>query len=80
MLNVSPYTLQSLEEDYQYDESFRELFENPIEPYTKTGKRLYSEQRLCIPKGELRKTILQSNDESLVGSHKESNKTDSLKM
>ena len=32
MVNVSRDTLQGLEEDYQHDEFFREIFENTVEP------------------------------------------------
>ena len=74
MVTVSRDTLQILEEGYQHDEFFRAIFENPVEPCTKNGTTVLFQKRLCIPKGELRRTILQYNHESLFVSHRGSNK------
>ncbi len=44
-------------------------------PYFKKGKRLYFENRLCIPDGKIRETIMHDNHESLLGGHRGETKT-----
>ncbi len=36
----------------------------------KREKRLYFENRLCIPDGKIRETIMHDNHESLLGGHR----------
>ncbi len=54
-LSLSNEVLNNLEKEYNSDERFKTVWENPTEPYIKRGKRLYFENRLCIPQGQLRK-------------------------
>lgn len=74
-VHVTDQVLENIEKEYSEDEQFKEIFEKPIEPYKKVGKRLYFENRLCIPKGNTRKTILHDNHESLLGAHRGFKKT-----
>jgi len=78
LVDVSEEVLQNLEKEYMKDEQFKKMFISPSDSYTKKGKRLYFETRLCIPKGKIRETILHDNHESLLGAHRGSKKTLSL--
>ena len=77
-VTVSQETLKSLESGYEKDEYFKKIWEDPREPFTKKGQRLYFEKRLCIPKGKIRDTIMHDNHESLLGAHRGISKTTSL--
>ncbi len=48
----------------------RKKLETVKAPYFKKGKRLYFENRLCIPDGKIREIIMHDNHESLLGGHR----------
>ncbi len=56
-INISDKSLLELLKEYKSDEYFSRKLKQPEEPYVKRRKRLYFENRLCIPKGKLRKTL-----------------------
>ncbi len=72
---MSDEILNELEKGYKTDEQLNENLETVQEPYFKKGKRLSFENRLCIPGGEIRETIMHDNHESLLGGHRRDNKT-----
>ena len=77
-LKLSEETISKLEKEYSQDQNFKDHYENPKEPYEKRGKRLYFENRLCIPNGKIRSTVINDNHESLLGGHRGFSKTLSL--
>lgn len=74
-IKLNEELLKSLEQEYQEDEIFKEIYDSPREPYYKQGNKLYLDQKLCIPKGNIRKDILNDNHESLFGAHRGYKKT-----
>lgn len=74
-IRVSENTLKNLETDYKSDPEFSQLLGDIKEPYNIIGKRLYFENRLCIPNGKIRKQILHDNHYSLHGGHRSYQKT-----
>ncbi len=77
-VSVSNETLNILKQQYLADNFFKNIFENVPPPYRRKGKRLYFENRLCIPEGALRQNILHDHHTSVYGGHRGYNKTNSL--
>lgn len=75
LVKVSEEILDNLEEEYKKDSHFGEVYKNPKEPYQKIGKRIYLENKLCIPNGDTRKIIMHDSHESLLGAHRGLKKT-----
>ena len=75
---MSEDTLKTLQNDYLHDHEFENIYKEPKDPYVKRSKRLFFENRLCIPKCTIRATIMHDNHESLLGGHRGLNKTLSL--
>ncbi len=62
-----------------YDRILQRKWSMLKEPYfLKKDKRLYFENRLCVPQGNLRNNIMHDNIESLLGGHRGENKTFTL--
>ncbi len=57
---------------------FKDKWENVKESYFKREKRLYFENRLFIPQGNLRNSIVHDNNESLLEGHSGETKTFTL--
>ena len=70
LVKVDQNILESLEREYIKDPDFKNVFQNPIAPFSKNKNGLYFEIRLCIPKGKIREIELHDNHESLLGAHR----------
>ncbi len=68
-VSVSNDTPSLLKEQYLSDKYFRNIFDHVPPPYRRKGKRLYFENRLCIPEGSIRQNILHDNHTSVHGGH-----------
>ena len=77
-VNIGDSLLKKISDEYETDSFFRNVFKNPTEPYKRMGYRLYLNDKLCIPSGNIKKTILNDNHESLLGAHRGYKKTISL--
>ena len=77
-VKLSMDTLKTLKNDYLRDHEFENIHQEPKDPNVKRSKRLFFENRLCLPKGTIRAMIMHDNHESLLGGHRGLNKTLSL--
>ena len=77
-MNIGDNLLKKISDEYETDSFFKDIFRKPTEPYKRMGYRLYLNDKLCIPSGNIEKTILNDNHESLLGAHRGYKKTLSL--
>ena len=77
-VNIEDILLKKISDEYETDSPFRNVFKNPTEPYKRMGYRPYVNDKLCIPNGNIKKTISNDNHESLLGAHRGYKKTLSL--
>ena len=77
-VSVSNDTLNLLKERYLPDKYFRNIFDHVPRPYRRKIKRIYIENRLCIPEGSIRQNILHEDHTSVYGGHRGYKKTNSL--
>ena len=77
-VNIGDNLLKKISGEYERDSFFTDIFKKPTEPYKRMGYRLYLNDKLCIPRGNIKKTILNDKHESLLGAHRSYKKTLSL--
>ena len=62
-------------EGYKEDPEFRDIYENPSDPYEIKDGLLYRQSKLCIPRGEVRKSILHDYHSTPSSGHLGESKT-----
>ena len=75
---LSETALNRLKDEYEKDAQIIEMYNNPIEPYHKKGLRLYLDDKLYLPNGQTRQTVLMDTHDSLFGAHRGFKETLSL--
>ena len=65
----SPDTLKTLESEYLNDPEFSEMFRNPRDPFTRDNRLLLYHEKLCIPKGSIRSSILHDQHDCIPKGH-----------
>ena len=80
LMVLTSVTLQSnssatLIKEYQNDRHFNVLLQKCKPPYEKRNGKLFLQDTLCIPKGEIRNKILHDHHKSIYGAHRGVRKT-----
>ena len=69
-VNIGDHLLKKISDEYETDSFFKNIFNNPTGQYKSMGYRLYLDEKLSISSGNIKKTILNENHDSLLGAHR----------
>ena len=69
-VKIGDNILKKISDEYETDSFLKDIVKNTTEPYNRMGCRLYVNDKLCIHRGNIEKTILNDNHDSLLGAHR----------